>query len=398
MTGRPIASVAIAAGLLMGGPALAQDVWTGPYLGPTYGRGTGTATYVFNTDGYYNTAAGQTYVQPLTGSPLGGVIGYNWQNGQRVYGIETFFFSHGISAQNSCLVAWPQPPPGSCGTPSPFVAGQEFDMKGHWFTGFTGRIGLARGGILVYLQGGFAFGHLVTQLNDPGANLQHWAYGTVAGLTAGAGVEIAVGPRWSVGLGYRGLWMRPMHVTGVSRDPVTLDPAGPGTATDHTLQYMVHEVLGRIVFHPGRRGEVDVGSRPPFDWPGVSFGLYAGALWQLGLQVGYDWAIGERFIAGINGQASLNIYRGRSLEGDLNVRLGFALRDVLLYGEAGIGTQTGDFFDILFGPFVTAGFGVEVAFTDRVTGFLEMKAVHAVNGDVADGNFQAGLNFHLGQH
>ena len=400
MTGRRVAAVALVVGLLIGGPALAQDVWTGPYLGPTRGEGFGIGVYTFNTDGHYNTAAGQVYEQPLYGTPIGGVLGYNWQLGGLLYGVESFFFSHGVSAVNSCMVAWPEPPPGVCGTENPFMppGTGTIDMKGHWFTGFTGRFGAATGNVMAYVQGGVVIGHLVSELKDNSpASLEHWSYGTAVGVIAGAGFEVMMGPRWSIGLGYRAIWLRPLHFTGPSRDQATDAPAGQGTASDHTLQYRAHEIVARMIFHPGRRGAVDVASRPPFDWPGFSFGWYAGALWQLGLQAGYDWAIGERMIAGVNVQGSFNFCCGRSWEADLNARVGFVFRDnVLLYAEAGIGTQTGDFFDILFGPFYTLGLGAEYAFTNRVTGFVEAKLVHELGGPVADGNFQAGLNFHLG--
>jgi outer membrane immunogenic protein len=377
-------------------PATAQDIWTGPYIGPTYGRGTGEAVYTFNTDGWYNTAPGQTFTQPMVGTPIGGVVGYNWQNGRLVYGLESFFFSHGISAVNSCLVAWPQTAP-PCGTPNPFLPNGTADVKGHWFVGLSGRLGVARGGFMAYVQGGVVVGHLVSRLHDNTADIEHWSFGTPLGLTAGAGFELMLGQRWSVGLGYRAIWMAPLHITGVSRDPATFTPLGPATATDHTVQYTAHEIFGRIVFHPGRRDAVDVASRAPFDWPGFSWGVYAGALWQLGIQAGYDWSLGDRYIAGINGQVSFNFCCGAAAEVDLNARAGVTFDDILLYAEVGIGAQTGNFFGVLYGPCYTAGVGIEYAFTQRVSGFVEVKTVRGLTMDVADGNFQAGLNFHRGQ-
>ena len=157
------------------------------------------------------------------------------------------------------------------------------------------------------------------------------------------GVQFALTTRVSFGFGIRGTYLRPLRVNTESIDNTTGMPAGPDTATDHTAQLASHALVARLIYRGGQ-GSPDRRNTVPFDWAGPYWGIYAGALWQLGLQAGYDHVFGGHYLAGINAQASLNICCGFAFEGDLNARIGYIWRDdVLFYAEAGVSMHTGTF-------------------------------------------------------
>src|SRR3954447_20049635 len=59
-------------------------IWTGFYLGAHGGWAGGDAKYTFLTNDRYNTAAGETASQSISGGMAGGHIGFNWQFGNFV--------------------------------------------------------------------------------------------------------------------------------------------------------------------------------------------------------------------------------------------------------------------------------------------------------------------------
>jgi opacity protein-like surface antigen len=377
------------------------DFWTGPYLGPTFGWGAGTASYTFLTDGWYNDAPGDTFEQPLSSHPMGGVLGYNWRTGHFVYGIEAFIHSHGVAAEGSCLVLFPRPPPGSCGDPSPFNPDHEFDFKGHWFTGLDVRAGYASNRWLLYGQAGFVLGHLVNSMQDLDNDYfitEYKAPASVFGVTGEVGVQLALTQRVSFGLGLRGTYLMPLHVSAESIDAATGDPAGPETSTNHTIQFSSHAIVARLIFRSGQSDDPPRRVVEPFDWERAYWGWYLGALWQIGLRAGYDHVINDRFVVGFSVQTSLNICCGYAFEGDLNARLGTIFRDnILFYAEAGVAMHTGTFFNVIEGGYYSIGGGVEIALTPRTTAFMELKGGGQPGQGLIDANFQGGLNFRIGR-
>src|SRR4051812_16480339 len=63
-------------------------IWTGFYLGAHGGWAGGDAKYTFLTHGHYNDFAGDTATQSISGGMAGGHIGFNWQWGNFVVGLE----------------------------------------------------------------------------------------------------------------------------------------------------------------------------------------------------------------------------------------------------------------------------------------------------------------------
>lgn len=142
-----------------------------------------------------------------------------------------------------------------------------------------------------------------------------------------------------------------------------------------------------------------------FDWSGPYFGLVTGAEFEIGfgylnaiagVQAGYNFVAGG-FLFGVEGQALLQMIgadpglpRG---EFNANLRAGALLGDsALLYAEGGGLLQVG-----LGGLLLTAGGGVEFAVSQAATIFGEAKAVFEPGFGFLGTQFQAGVNFHIGQ-
>ncbi len=131
--------------------------WTGFYLGINGGGGWGRSQW----DGVDKFAT--------SGGLIGGTIGYNWQFGQAVVGIEGDIDWSGIrgSTNNLC--------PLGCET------------RNHWLATTRGRIGYAFDRFLPYLTAGLAFGDInATTPGFPGGSI------TTAGWTVGGGLEFGI--------------------------------------------------------------------------------------------------------------------------------------------------------------------------------------------------------------
>jgi outer membrane immunogenic protein len=171
--------------------------WTGPYIGTNLGYSWGAA----RTDGSYTNGsllAINTTVTPISGRANvngfigGGQLGYNWQFGSWVAGLEgDIQFSN---ERGDGLVA--------CNVPC--AAGSAFtrDYKLDWFGTARGRVGfLPAERILLYATGGLAYGGFSGSSWTLPMNIGTWSR-TQAGWTVGAGVEAALGGNWSVKFEY----------------------------------------------------------------------------------------------------------------------------------------------------------------------------------------------------
>ncbi len=368
----------IAAGLLAAtaGSASAGETgdWAGPYAGlaPVYGWG--NVDYVFNTNGYYNWAAGDTFSHSVSGHPVGVLLGYDWQNGRMVYGVEANIISGfgGISNYD---------------VPSPFYASDQFQLKYHWATATTAVVGVSTGRMLFYVQGGPLFGHLISQAADNVADYYirtgHW----IVGLTGGAGVEVAVGHGLSITAGYRWMYFPPFNVAGESIDRATMSSAGPGTATDYSARYFAQMVTLGFNYRFGLPDATANGMS--FDWAGPYFGFGGGAPRQFTAIAGYNFAFGN-FVVGVEGATSYIICCGLGVTADLSTRAGYTPNgDILFYGETGIRYRAGS------GLFYTLGGGMEIAIGQRTTGFMELAKIGPFGGaGFTETTFRGGINFH----
>jgi outer membrane immunogenic protein len=160
--------------------------WTGFYLGIEGGAGWGNAEQSDATgfkSGDYTP----------NGAFVGGTIGYNWQVGSWVYGLEGDASWADISAST----------PGTDQISGPCGGGvnPRCSAKLESIETVRGRVGYAFGYVMPYITGGFASGTLHGEEGDVAAN---GAFGsgnaTVYGWTVGTGVEAMILPSWTVKL------------------------------------------------------------------------------------------------------------------------------------------------------------------------------------------------------
>ena len=105
--------------------------WTGAYIGINGGGGWGRSNWsAIGTD--FNTSGGM----------VGGTIGYNWQTGPAVFGLEGDLDWSGVKGDTSCGVA------GTCET------------RNDWLGTARGRIGYAFNRVMPYVTGGLAVGNI----------------------------------------------------------------------------------------------------------------------------------------------------------------------------------------------------------------------------------------------
>lgn len=147
--------------------------WTGLYLGVNAGYGmgdtnwtntlTGVSTGDFNVDGF----------------TAGGTLGYNWQLGSTIFGLEgDFNWSNMKGATNMNCAP-------NCET------------RTTWFATARGRIGYAFDRFLPYFTGGAAFGDVKLQGTGITAHSD-----TQVGWTVGAGLEYAFLNNWTAKIEY----------------------------------------------------------------------------------------------------------------------------------------------------------------------------------------------------
>ena len=143
--------------------------WTGFYAGINGGYGWGTS----NWD-----------VAGISNKPKGGLVGatlgYNYQVGSFVWGLEGDIDWSMIKGDSACGV------------------GSTCETKNTWLSTVRGRIGYAFDRFLPYLTAGGAFGDVKAPINPAGVS----ANKSQIGWTAGAGLEYAFLGNWSAKLEY----------------------------------------------------------------------------------------------------------------------------------------------------------------------------------------------------
>jgi len=141
-------------------------LWTGFYAGLQAGYGWADG-YLFDGGGVYGSPEADGFVG-------GGTIGYNFQRGNIVWGLETDLSYADISGSSSC------------GVLSPCSASID------WLWTVRGRVGLDMNGWMPYITGGYA-------MADVGASDSAGSGGeTVSGWTAGGGLEVKLDRNWSL--------------------------------------------------------------------------------------------------------------------------------------------------------------------------------------------------------
>ena len=141
--------------------------WTSVYIGGNAGWGFATGS-ITGTSGAFST----TLSEQLNGFVGGGQLGFNYQFGMAVVGIEGDF---------------------DASTQSLTTTGAFFTAKDQitWLTTVRGRVGAAFDRVLLYATGGFGYGQFQSTINagifgSASASQSHAAW------TAGAGVEVGI--------------------------------------------------------------------------------------------------------------------------------------------------------------------------------------------------------------
>jgi outer membrane immunogenic protein len=168
------------AGLLFAAlPAAAQ--WNGFYSGISGGYGWGHSDQTDNGIQLIETIGDGHY--GLSGGVLGGGIGYNWQQNNSVFGIETDFSWADIDGHSN-----------SCGPLGPHPCGTKINTIGT----LRARLGQDFNGTLAYIAGGFAYGEVKGWDSFFPASGSEYR----GGWTIGAGLERKFTPNWSAKLEY----------------------------------------------------------------------------------------------------------------------------------------------------------------------------------------------------
>jgi outer membrane immunogenic protein len=146
--------------------------WTGFYAGIVAGYGFGSSDW---------SAVASASNKPK-GAMAGGTVGYNWQTGAIVLGLEGDFSWSGVKGSATCAGAF------TCET------------SNGWLATFRGRAGYAIDRWLPYVTLGGAYGNVKATTSVAGLSAS--TSKDQLGWTAGAGVEYAFAGNWSAKLEY----------------------------------------------------------------------------------------------------------------------------------------------------------------------------------------------------
>jgi outer membrane immunogenic protein len=159
-------------------------IWTGWYVGLNAGMHWQHSSD--STTGGYSPLADQTSAPGFIG---GGQMGYNWQTGNVVFGLEGDIDGLTGTAGGSNLVGLP------FGNTKGF-----FTNSIHWLSTIRGRVGLAAGDNFAYVTGGAAFGGVNNAFHAAPGFLSKSESKTQTGWAAGVGAEhMLMNSHWIVG-------------------------------------------------------------------------------------------------------------------------------------------------------------------------------------------------------
>jgi outer membrane immunogenic protein len=143
--------------------------WTGPYVGINGGYGWGSSEF---------SAPFATGSFGANGAVVGGTLGYNWESGPFVYGLEGDIDWSDMGGSASC-------------------GGTTCTVKNDWLGTVRGRLGYSFGRFMPYVTGGLAVGNIKTDIAGVGSGND-----TKAGWTAGGGAEFHITGPWTAKVEY----------------------------------------------------------------------------------------------------------------------------------------------------------------------------------------------------
>jgi outer membrane immunogenic protein len=155
-------------------PVVAYYNWTGFYVGVNAGYGWGTSDW----------SAVPTASNKPKGFLGGGTIGYNYQMGSIVWGVEADWDWSNVKATVTCA------PLVTCGT------------ENTWLATARGRLGYAFDRWMPYITGGGAYGKVTATISAPAFGVLASTSHNQLGWTFGAGLEYAFLSNWSAKFEY----------------------------------------------------------------------------------------------------------------------------------------------------------------------------------------------------
>ena len=192
---RIFAAIAILVAATFSVQADEPNRWSGPYLGVHAGYGwsafDGSMIYTDATDGDGFDADAKTI--DAEGGIAGGQVGFNFQNGSIVWGIEADASWSDISG-DATFLPYPVNYPAN-GSPA-----WAFETSIDWLATVRGRLGIAADRTLIYGTGGIAWAGAETSLDVVGPGYDAWGRKseTLTGWTVGGGLEHALSRQWTI--------------------------------------------------------------------------------------------------------------------------------------------------------------------------------------------------------
>jgi outer membrane immunogenic protein len=247
-------TMAHAADMAVGpGPIVAGPYWTGFYIGGSVGGISGTfdptTSTVFN--GVYFQSANDVAAVNATGAQkittsnvtIAGDVGYNWQWGNLVAGVEADIASIRLSGSTA---------PPAVPFPGAFT-GASFNIadsaSANWLFTARPRVGYAVNNWLIYATGGVAITNLnaVFAYNDNAfaASEGLTISKLTAGYTVGGGIEVGLWDRWT--LRAEGLYLNFGTVSQASNNLAAFvagPPGFPGQPFQHSVDLKAS--IGRV--------------------------------------------------------------------------------------------------------------------------------------------------------
>lgn len=218
--------------------AVAMYDWSGFYIGANGGWGSSRKCWDFLGPGGVFVAAEGCH--DATGGVAGGQIGYRWQTGTWVFGVEAQGDWADLKGSNADLI--------------PGLGGFSNQSKINAFGLFTGQVGYAFNNALLYVKGGAAvtndkFDIFTSAVGVP-PNTQVATAGeqTRWGGTAGVGLEYGFAPNWSAAIEYDHLFMQNKDLRFVTAGPLFAPGVFFGT---HGIRQDVDLVTVRVNYRWG---------------------------------------------------------------------------------------------------------------------------------------------------
>jgi outer membrane immunogenic protein len=159
--------------------------WAGLFVGGTFGYGIGR-----NDSTFIAPANAEAFFLSPRGFDGGGIIGYNWQFGSLVLGLDADFQGSTGSGYLTCV--------NLCSG----AGATTIDQKLSWFGTVRGRLGYAVGPALFYATGGGAFGEVKESITQPATGSASFSH-SKSGFAVGGGIENKLdlfgllGPNWT---------------------------------------------------------------------------------------------------------------------------------------------------------------------------------------------------------